>query len=158
MKGFEPLIAAVLLIAVALMLAIIIYQWQISYIHNSAKDLEDKTQKRLICDRADIGLLNISYDCTNSCNAGIGHILDIKLKNYGEVGVKIEKIYLRNKSSTLFEYPGGTLDIGEVKRFVNTSTDSCQGINQSLDEVLIITDCPNLFVSIPSDKINWLNC
>ena len=158
MKGFEPLIAATLLIALALMLAILVYQWQISYVHNYSEGLEQSTQKKLVCDRADVSFVNASYDCTNSCASGVGHILDIKLKNYGDVSVKIEKIYLKNKTGSLFEYPGGPLDIGEVKRFTNTSTQPCYGISRTLEEILVITDCPNLFVSVPADKINWINC
>ena len=158
MKGMEPLIAAVLLIAIALMIAIMIYQWQTSYIHEYADDLKDSTQKKLVCDRADLSFVNISYDCTNNCEAGTGHILEIKLKNYGDVGIGIEKIYLKNTTGSLFEYPGGSLDVGEVKKFANTSTTSCHGINKTLEEILVITDCPNLFLSIPADKINWVNC
>lgn len=158
MKGFEPLVAATLLIAVALMLAIIIYQWQITYIHNSASDIENSANKKLICDRADISFLNASYNCASSCASDVQHTLDVKLKNYGDVGLSIEKIYLRNTSGSLIEYPGGLLDIGEVKSFKNVSTSTCQGINKSLEEILVVTDCPNVFVTIPADKINWINC
>ncbi|GEM_PF-2543197 len=158
MKGFEPLVAATLLIAVALMLAIIIYQWQISYIHSSTADIENSANKKLVCDRADISFVNMSYNCGMSCSSGVQHTLDIKLKNYGDVGLTIEKIYLKNTLGSLIEYPGGQLDVGEVKSFKNTSSSSCQGINKSLEEVLVITDCPNIFVTIPSDKINWINC
>ena len=158
MKGFEPLIAAVLLVAIALMAGIIIYQWQISYIDSQTSSIQDSTQKRLSCERADISYINASYDCKSTCNAGTEHMLKIKLRNFGDVGINVEKVYLKNKTGSLYEYPGGRLEIGEIKEFSNISTLSCQGISKNIDEILVITECRDLFLSIPGDKINWINC
>ncbi|MBI5332297.1 MAG: hypothetical protein HZB65_01880 [Candidatus Aenigmarchaeota archaeon] len=158
MKGFEPLIAATLLVAIALMAAIIIYQWQISYVDEYTTGLKTSTDKQLMCDRVDIDFISASYNCANSCSQGIGHALDVKLKNYGSVGVDISKIYLKSNSGTLSEYPGGHLDIGETKNFVNMSTASCSEIYNNIEEMLVITDCSNLFLSIPADKIQWIDC
>ncbi|MFH0837481.1 MAG: hypothetical protein V1870_05090 [Candidatus Aenigmatarchaeota archaeon] len=158
MKGFEPLIAATLLVAIALMMAVIIYQWQISYIDAYNSDLKTSTDKQLSCDRVDLDFISASYNCSNSCNQGITHTFDVKLKNYGSVGVEISKIYLKPNTGALFEYAGGHLDLGETKTFANTSTASCSGIYNQIEEVLVITDCPNLFLSIPSSRIQWIDC
>ena len=158
MKGFEPLIAATLLVAIALMTAIIIYQWQIAYVDEYTTDLKTSTNKQLSCDRVDIDFINANYNCANSCSQGIGHVLDVKLKNYGTVGVDICRIYLKSKSGTLFEYPGGHLDLGETRNFVNISVSSCSEIFNNIEEMLVITDCSNIFLSIPADKIQWIDC
>jgi len=135
LKGIDPLVATVLLIAVTMTLAGIIAFWGSSFVRSSLPS-ENQTQTIQVCTGGSIKLISSNYNSTTNT-------LSITIYNDGS-----QKLLLTNIT---FIYP----DRAESKE-INAEISPAQVFVKSIDNVannfnsfMISTNCPNIYIKYP---------
>jgi len=135
LKGIDPLVATVLLIAVTMTLAGIIAFWGSSFVRSSLPS-ENQTQTIQVCTGGSIKLISSNYNSTTNT-------LSITIYNDGS-----QKLLLTNIT---FIYP----DRAESKE-INSEISPSQVFVKSIDNVasnfnsfMISTNCPNIYIKYP---------
>jgi len=135
LKGIDPLVATVLLIAVTMTLAGIIAFWGSSFVRSSLPS-ENQTQTIQVCTGGSIKLISSNYNSTTNT-------LSITIYNDGS-----QKLLLTNIT---FIYP----DRAESKE-INSEISPAQVFVRSIENVannfnsfMISTNCPNIYIKYP---------
>ncbi len=164
MKGFSPLVATVLLIAIVLAIGLSVLTWQQDLIDNFSKGFAQSTAMKLACNRGSVFIENATFKCAAvagaaACNINVDHTMNLTVRNTGGVDLKIIKAYVKNTTGSIFGVDFDQEAIIDSKlQFVNISRDySCWGI-AAADVLLLTTDCPNVVGSFPGADIQFVNC
>ena len=159
MKGVSPLIGTTILIVIAVALGVLILSWQGGFLQNFSAELKESVKLQQQCSQASISIESASFDCNFACGAGIDHTLTLQTTNRGNHPLTVTYVYLKNLTGSTFEYSVfESLNVGETKQIINTSQTSCVGINQSLDEIILLTNCLDTATEFSGGSINWINC
>jgi flagellin-like protein len=156
MKGISPIVATVVLIAIAVITAGMLAAWQSGWLGGWVESLRESSGRQLRCGNAEVVLENVSYNCNTRCDPNVNHVLNARIRNIGQVGLKIRNLYLVNQSGNRFEYfVNASLPVDGSLDFTNTSLADCFGINHSVSQIILSTDCGMLTSGV---QINWINC
>jgi len=163
MKGFEPLIATVVLIIIAVAVAATIANWQAWFLPSYSEQLSNTSLSQLQCTRAGLMLDNVTYNCSNLClpggPTGPNHTLVAKIRNTGDISLPLYKILLENTTGGIFEFNlNTTLALDQIYQFTNTSSTECQSINHSISRISVVTACPSMPSIFDGSIITWINC
>jgi len=159
MKGFEPLIATVVLIIIAVAVAAMITNWQSWFLPSYSEQLANQSLSQLQCARAGLMLDNVTYNCSNLCLPGVNHVINATVRNTGDISLPIYKMYLENNAGQIFEFNlNTTLALDQTYDFTNTSSMSCFGINHSISRIALVTACPGMPSIFDGSIITWINC
>jgi len=158
MKGFDPIVATIVLIVIAVSVAMIITNWQTWFLPSYANNLGSQSNTQLQCIRAGVALDAISYNCSASCLSGVSHTLKATIRNTGDISLPIYSIYLQGRTGDVFEFKmNKTLALDETFDFTNATTSSCAALNNSISRVTIVTPCTGVS-SFDGSAIAWIAC
>lgn len=156
-KGISPLISTAILILMAVVLSAIVASWLSPLIKTTTSEVENKTKEKLQCEHASFFINSISYNCSGDCSANVNHTLKLNLKNNGGVKLSVLGIFIRNTTGYVFSFPPNETILGMgSKDFINISKTSCNGINRTVDEVIVTTNC--VIDTFPGKDIVFQNC
>jgi flagellin-like protein len=163
LKGISPLVSTVLLIVIVVAIATIVSSWFTTLSMEQSEKIENTTKQRLACQFADMYIKNATYNCGGNCSAGVNHILTVGIVNSGKKELTIEKMVIKNTTGVIFNYDLNetkTLSVGNALTMTNTSTTTCNGINNTIESVIVISkNCPNnAFDSLPGADVTYLAC
>ena len=163
MKGFEPLIATVVLIIIAVAVAAMITNWQAWFLPSYSEQLANQSRTQLQCARAAIALESISYDCGGICflggDTGPYRTLNATIRNTGDISLPLYKLLLENTTGSIFEFNlNTTLALDQTYDFTNTSSMSCFGINHSISRIALVTACLSMPSIFDGSIITWITC
>lgn len=160
MKGFDPLVATIVLVVIAVGVAAMLANWQNWFLPVYSEQVGGSALTQLQCARAGMSLDNLTYNCLHDCRLGVDHTLSAAIRNNGDISLQVKKLYLESTAGNIFEFninktlvPDTNLD------FTNTSgLMPCTGINRSIVRVSILTNCPDLPSIFDGSIITWINC
>jgi FlaG/FlaF family flagellin (archaellin) len=161
MKGFEPLIATVVLIIIAVAVAATVANWQAWFLPSYSAQLGNQSLSQIQCSRAGVMLDNVTYSCGTvpNCNEGVIHTLTAKIRNTGDISLPLYKLYLENTAGQIFEFNlNTTLALDQIYTFTNTSAMDCHQINRSISRISIATACSSMPSIFDGSIITWINC
>ena len=159
MKGFEPLIATVILIIIAVAVAATRANWQAWFLPSYSAQLSNTSLSQLQCTRAGVMLDNVSYNCSSLCLPGVAHTLKASVRNTGDISLPLYKLVLENTAGGIFEFNlNTTLALDQTYQFTNTSSMSCTGINHSISRISVVTACSSMPSIFDGRIITWINC
>jgi hypothetical protein len=155
----SPLIATTILIVVAVSLGGIIAAWQAGFLQSFSGSLRESVKLELQCRQASISIDSASYNCQNLCFPNVDHTLALQATNRGNLALTITYVYLKNSTGGLFEFPFFTqLGAGQSVQLLNVSREPCDGINRTLDEIVLLTQCLDTAAEFPGESVTWINC
>ena len=150
MKSLSPLISAVLLIAFAVSISVIIKTWFENISRESAESIGSQTEKRLLCSRGSISLLEVKF-----CNS----YLSGKIENSGEISL--------GNISLLLIYSSGSENLGMCR--IGLEVTNCTEKNLTLipmekvsfnlsvspgfEEIRILTNCTDVYDEVESGDV-----
>ncbi|MBI4153862.1 hypothetical protein HY501_00860 [Candidatus Woesearchaeota archaeon] len=163
MKGVSPLLEAVLLIAVAVTISVLVATWLTTLTTSETRQVKNTTTTALQCQFSNLLIQSATYNCSLNCSAGISHNLTLTLKNTGRISIDIRHVSLLNKTGSIYAYEFNEtkiLDPGETIVASNISTDSCMGINRTIEKITVASiSCPkNAFDSISGGDVVLTSC
>jgi len=140
-KGLSPLIATILLIAVSLSLAGILYSWSSQNAKETTTSLSDTTNKWIDCGAVDIF---IDYGCSYSTTEGVSLILYDKSTVQIDNNLVMTVIDGNNViKSTTFE-PNFTGNAMSINNTVYANPDDFKDLVEPIKKVQIyVTSCPD---------------
>lgn len=162
-KGMGELIGAILVIAITIIVAIFVSGWISSTSEEHGQRIKNQTQEKLSCIYADLYIDNVTFNCSNNCSSGITHLLNITIKNSGQVPVSIEKIYIINTTGSVFTFNLSeimTIATGGLESFISSSTISCLPFNRTIDKVVVSSvNCPDTaYDRFDGDDVTFVEC
>lgn len=162
MRGESSMLAVVILIAVSIALSIIVGSWVTNLSNTQSNTIRNQTKSQLECQFADLFIKNMTYRCINNCSAGNRHNFTMVVTNSGKIRVTVDLVTIQNTTGNTMVYSmnSTTVDVGTSVTLFNTSTDSCNGINRTVEKVIISSvTCPSTASdSLDGDEINWVGC
>ena len=163
MRGIDNLISAVILVAVAVIIATFVSGWLGTFSQERANVIKNTTTQQITCQFSDMFIRNVTFNCNNNCASGTAHTLVITLVNSGKKTISLSSVVLQNSTgvlTTLNFNETKTINVGGQITAINTTSDSCHGINKTIDYVKIASqNCPlNAADSLPGSYITWINC
>jgi len=140
-KGLSPLIATILLVAVSLSLAGILYSWSSQNAKETTASLSDTTNKWIDCSAVDI---YIDYGCTYDSTDGLNFILYDKSTVQIDNNIVMTVIDNNNTiASSTFE-PNFTGNAMAVNNTVYSNPDDFTDLVTPLKKVQVhVTSCPD---------------
>ena len=136
--------------------------WLSSYSSQQSDILKNNTQSQLGCQFADLYIRNASYNCSLDCSLGTLHNLTLSIANSGKIRLLIDTVSIQNTTGSLFELEIGSryIDVGQTITLGNVSTQSCYGINNTIEKVIVSSPtCPNTaYDSLSGSQVNFLSC
>ena len=161
-KGVSVLMSAVLLIAITVLISLITADFLSKTAKGRTQEIADTAKEKLECQFANLYIRNLSLDCNNNCASGTNHMVTATVVNSGKKSIKVEGIYIRNTTGSLFVFGTGQkeLNASDVLTISNSSTVTCGGINRTIDNVIISSNnCPSsAFDTYPGSEVVFLNC
>ena len=163
MKGITIIVEALLLVVIAIALSLVIGNWVYSVSTEKASTIKNTTSQQLKCEFGNLFIKSASYDCSKDCSVGKIHNLTLNVVNSGKITVKIDRLFIQNAIGTTFSLDLNEtifLDPGSTNMLTNLSTDSCSGINNTIDRIVVSSiNCPNTaFDSLPGNYVAFINC
>jgi len=172
-KGVSVLVSAVAIIGITIAVAGLLIAWQGTTISAFLQSTSGNLGERLSCEKTNVILESVNYTCPTGaikCIQGQSHTITASIRNIGTRAVNIEKLYIKNKTGSIFEWPvNKKIEVDEQYIYSNTTlldtgsfgnlgTDNCTGLNQSVSQVIITTSCPNIDSRIPGESMIFVNC
>jgi len=162
-KGAVIIIEALILVVIAIALSVLIGNWLYSVSKEKTESIKNTTSKQLKCEFGNMYIKSAKYNCLNSCEVGGLHNLTVDIVNSGKISVFMDRIFIQNKTGTVFSLDLNetiSIDPGAARIVTNISTDSCHGINNTVDKVVVNSlNCPNTaFDSVPGNYVEFINC
>lgn len=140
-KGISPLIATILLVAVALSLAGILYSWSSQNAKETTSSLTEKTNEWIDCTAIDF---YIDYGCTYDSTDGVSFILYDKSTVELDDNLTLTVIDANNTiASSSFEpnFVGNAMSVSDS---VYSSIEDFQNLTEPLKKVQVYIDnCPD---------------
>lgn len=163
MKGLEPVISAVLMLMIAIAAGVVVSGWVSTFSTEKAKNIRNYTQDQLACNFAGLYIKNATYNCSNSCAAGVQHTTLVTIVNSGKKQFSIDSIVLQNTTGSIYSLKLNVtknLNIGETVTLTNVSLGSCSGINKTIDKIITSSiNCPvSASDSLSGGSITYLEC
>ncbi|MEM7813725.1 MAG: hypothetical protein QW548_02375 [Candidatus Aenigmatarchaeota archaeon] len=159
MKGFDPLIATVVLIIIAVAVSAIIANWQSWFLPSYASRIERESRSALQCSRASIALENVTFDCRGNCLPGVQHMLTATIRNTGDISLPLYDLLLENAAGATLAFPLNTiLPIDRALDYTNTSAVDCQAFSRSVTRVIVTTACASMPSAFDGSIVTWINC
>ncbi|MEM7819662.1 MAG: hypothetical protein QXD48_02430 [Candidatus Aenigmatarchaeota archaeon] len=163
MKGVNIFLSAVLLILLTVVIASFVFNWITTLSTERSESIKNTTKERLGCQFADMYIINATYDCNGDCSSGIIHRVNVSISNSGKKALEISRIVIQNTTGSIFNYninETKILSVGETLTITNVSTDTCDGINKTIEKIIVSSNnCPNqAFDSIPGKDVIFINC
>jgi len=162
-KGITPFVEAIFLIVIAVAVSTVIAGWLSTLSTERSEAITNSTKTQLHCQFGSLYIKSASYNCSGSCAAGTAHNLTATVVNSGKISVNINKIFVQNTTGTVFSFDLNEttlIDPGTTKVVTNISTESCSGINRTIDKVVVNSiECPSTaFDSMPGGDVTYVSC
>jgi len=162
-KGLSPMIAAVMLVLLVVVISTVVSSWLSTLTSSQTGAIRNTTTEQLGCQFADLFIKNITYNCTGNCAASNDHNITVTVTNNGKKSVNISTIVVKNTTGHTFNYDIGaikTIDVGASATVSNVSTDTCTGINNTIEDVIVVSiNCPgNAYDTFPGSAVTHLSC
>ena len=162
-KGLSPLIEALLLVVMSISLSVIIAAWLPSISTEKTSTIAAGASEDLKCQSGHIYIKSASYNCSNNCAAGTAHTATVNIVNSGRIQILISKMYIQNITGETFLLnlsETATIEPAVTKTLINVSTNSCTGINNTIDKITVSSvNCPNTASdSIRGSDITYISC
>jgi len=161
-KGASDLIASVMLVLIAVAASVLVSGWLTSTTQKETSTIGNSTREQLECQYADMYVRSATYNCSGDCAQGTTHIVNVTIVNSGKKALSIDRIFIANTTGSVTEFmlPSvKTLQVGDTVFIDNTNTQSCSGINNSVEYLRVSsTNCPNAYDNYDGSKISFLNC
>jgi len=162
-KGVSQFLSAVLLLVMAVAIAAFVASWITNFSYERSAAVENTTSLQLQCQSANLYIKSVRYNCSSSCAAGTVHSTTVTIVNSGKVALGVDKIYVQNTTGSLFVLELNqtyTIDPGITRALTNMSTDTCNGINKTIDKVIVNSaQCPNTaFDSLRGSEVAFVDC
>lgn len=160
-KGISPMLSAVLLIVIAVAASVVVSSWVSSISEEQASNIQNTTQTKLGCQFADMFIKNVTYNCNNDCSAGTAHNTTLFITNSGKKTLRINNIAIQNTTGSIFSLvTNEDIAVGDTIRVSNVSSETCNGINNSIEDVIVTSPtCPETASDrFPGTEVIFLNC
>ncbi|HLD85329.1 MAG TPA: hypothetical protein VI968_02110 [archaeon] len=163
MKGLEPIVSAVMMLMIAIAAGAVVSGWVSTFSSEKAKNIRNYTQDQLSCNFAGLYIKNATYNCSNSCAAGVQHTTVVTVVNSGKKQIAIDSIVLQNATGSVYNLrinATQNINIGETVTIMNVSMGSCSGINKTIDKVIISSiNCPaSASDSLSGGSVAYIEC
>ena len=162
MKGVSEMIEALMLIIITMLIVVIVVNWSNQLSKDRSDTIHSRTAEELACARGGFYIRNVMYNCSSTCASGTAHLLNMTVVNTGEIRLYFNKIYLVNSMGMSFDLNLNdtmNLSVGGVKQFINYSTGSCDGINNSIESVILSSSsCGTVSDRFPGSSVTYLSC
>ncbi|MFH1630884.1 MAG: archaellin/type IV pilin N-terminal domain-containing protein [Candidatus Aenigmatarchaeota archaeon] len=157
-KGLGPIVATVLLVSIVVSVSALVYYWTNDLSVRMSTDFGNITKSKINCQRNNFYIENASLNCTNTlieCDHGEDKTFSFYMRNSGEGDITLENLYLRNLTSGLMEFNLNTvLRMGDDKIIMITTKEGCSEIIGNIPQIIVTTDCPELYDVYTGDIIN----
>lgn len=161
-KAISPLVSSVLIAAIVVAVSAIVGGWLTQYSGDQSDTLKEKTKSQLSCQFADLYIRNATYNCTLDCSDGVSHSTRVTIVNSGKIKLFVNSIVVQNTTGSIFklEVNDTYIDPGSTVTVTNVSTQTCNGINRSIEKIIINSPtCPNTaYDSLRGSDVNFLSC
>ena len=162
-KGVSLFIEAVILVAIAVVFSTLVGGWLSSMSGTQSDKIQNSTTTQLQCEFGRIFIKSAAYNCSNKCDTGTIHNLTLNVANSGKIRVSMDRIFIINTTGTTFSLNLNEtvfIDPGATKALTNISTDTCNGINRTIDEIVVSSqNCPSTaYSSISGSDVTFTNC
>src|SRR3989344_2847998 len=161
MKGSSALIASVMLVLIAIAASAFVSGWLTSTTEKETSTIRNSTKQQLECQYADLYVREATYNCSANCAAGITHTINVTVANAGKKAVSVDRVSVVNTTGSVTEFTitPKTLDVGDTVPLDNVNTQSCSGINRTIEYLRVAsTNCPNAYDNFDGSGITFVNC
>lgn len=116
-KGISPLIAAVMLVAMAVVLSVMVSSWLTTYSAEASNIVRNTTQTQLQCQFANLRIKSANYNCSSSCMTGVPYRLNATVENSGRISIIVSRAItkLSNGQTYQFEIDDNSVIVGSSK-------------------------------------------
>ncbi|MBI2972045.1 MAG: laminin G domain-containing protein [Candidatus Aenigmarchaeota archaeon] len=120
-KGVSSAITAIVLVMLTVIVMGIISSWITATSAERTRSAVNFSQSKFACQRAEMYVSNVSFDCGGSCFTGVPYSINATIENSGTAGVNIGNIFLTMNDGIAYKTDGNTSTLAsgdiETKRF-----------------------------------------
>lgn len=162
-KGLSTLVSSVIMVVIALSIAGVVANWSSIFAKERAGGVVGQTENMIECSNADMLITKAEINCQNACSSSGSKIVNLVLRNTGDVALDVDKFYITNNNGSLFEFSLPQINhvsSGSIFSSFISANFTCSDIVNRLDrfEVLSI-NCPkNGRDSLASQDVTFINC